>query len=194
MRHSQDKCAMFVSFDAVAVSGITVEAMKIAKKLQDRGFRSYLDLGYDIKIDKGNFNKPYDVEPAIYRDVFTLVRIDDITSIPHYSLDFIEYAHSALISQKSPISDDEKAVLLQTIDQTARLLAQRIVALWQQLGISNLVVENGTLPENIIYTKALYLAIEKYGQQQDLGNFVIWRDHELMWNSERTVLKYGSAP
>lgn len=155
MRHSQDKCAMFVSFDAVAVSGITVEAMKIAKKLQDRGFRSYLDLGYDIKIDKGNFNKPYDVEPAIYRDVFTLVRIDDITSIPHYNPDFIEYAHSALISQKSPISDDEKAALLQTIDQTAHLLAQRIVALWQQLGISNLVVENGTLPENIIYTKEM---------------------------------------
>ena len=194
MRHSQDKCAMFVSFDAVAVSGITVEAMKIAKKLQDRGFRSYLDLGYDIKIDKGNFNKPYDVEPAIYRDVFTLVRIDDITSIPHYNLDFIEYAHSALISQKRPISDDEKAALLQTIDQMARLLAQRIVALWQRLGISNLVVENGTLPENIIYTKALYLAIEEYGQQQDLGNFVIWRDHDLMWNSEKTVMKYGPAP
>ncbi|MDN5680647.1 MAG: glycosyl transferase, partial [Ewingella sp.] len=185
---------MFVSFDAVAVSGITVEAMKIAKKLQDRGFRSYLDLGYDIKIDKGNFNKPYDVEPSIYRDVFTLVRIDDITSIPNYNLDFIEYAHSALISQKSPIGDDEKTALLQTIDQTARLLAQRIVALWQQLGISNLVVENGTLPENIIYTKALYLAIEHYGQQQDLGNFVIWRDHDLMWNSEKTVMKYGPEP
>ncbi|MGK9537030.1 glycosyl transferase family 2, partial [Salmonella enterica subsp. enterica] len=82
----------------------------------------------------------------------------------------------------------------QTIDQTAHLLAQRIVALWQQLGISNLVVENGTLPENIIYTKALYLAIEQYGQQQDLGNFVIWRDHDLMWNSEKTVMKYGPAP
>ncbi|MEW7001141.1 hypothetical protein M5585_16935 [Serratia ureilytica] len=75
---------MFISFDAVSVSGITVEAMKIAKRLQACGFRSYLDLGYDIKIDKGNFNKPYRHEHDIYRDVFTLVRLDGITSIPDY--------------------------------------------------------------------------------------------------------------
>lgn len=194
MQHSQEKCAMFVSFDAVAVSGITVEAMKIAKQLKNRGFRSYLDLGYDIKIDKGNFNKPYNEENGIYRDVFTLVRIDDITSIPNYNISFIEHAHNVLISQKTIISDDEKNVLLQTIEHTAQQLADRIVALWGKLGINNVVVENGTLPENIIYTKALYLAIEHYGQQHDLDNFVIWRDHDLMWNSEKTVMKYGPAP
>ncbi|EMK6587804.1 hypothetical protein V9K25_003859, partial [Vibrio navarrensis] len=68
------KSAIFISFDAVAVSGITVEAAKIAKSLKMKGIQSYLDLGYDIKIDKGKFNKPYDIEKDIYRDVFKLVR------------------------------------------------------------------------------------------------------------------------
>ncbi len=27
-----------------------------------------------------------------------------------------------------------------------------------------------------------------------MGNFVIWRDHDLMWNSEKTVMKYGPEP
>ncbi|EJL6399387.1 hypothetical protein NMR73_002355, partial [Vibrio navarrensis] len=49
------KSAIFISFDAVAVSGITVEAAKIAKSLKMKGIQSYLDLGYDIKIDKGKF-------------------------------------------------------------------------------------------------------------------------------------------
>ncbi|MFZ1180620.1 MAG: hypothetical protein WAN92_03730 [Herbaspirillum sp.] len=194
MQDRQEKNAMFISFDAVAVSGITVEAMKIARLLQDRGFHSYLDLGYDIKIDKGNFNKPYDDENDIYHDVFKLVRINDITSIPNYNIAFIRHAHDALIRQKPIVSNDEKSILLQTIEQIARQLAERIVALWEKLGISNVVVENGTLPENIIYTKALYLAIEHYGQRHALERFVVWRDHDLMWNSERTALKYGPPP
>ncbi|MBS0055898.1 glycosyl transferase family 2 [Yersinia sp. Marseille-Q3913] len=190
----QEKKAMFISFDAVAVSGITVEAMKIALLLQERSFHSYLDLGYDIKIDKGNFNKSYDKENDIYRDVFELVRIDGIMSIPNYNLDFIRHVHDALISQKILVNDEEKIILLHTIDQTASQLAEHIVAQWEKLGVSNVVVENGTLPENIIYTKALYLAIEHYGQRHALTRFVIWRDHDLMWNSERTTLKYGFPP
>ncbi|HGM6743979.1 TPA: glycosyl transferase family 2 [Serratia marcescens] len=194
MHERQEKNAMFISFDAVSVSGITVEAMKIAKRLQACGFRSYLDLGYDIKIDKGNFNKPYQHEHDIYRDVFTLVRLDDITSIPDYHPAFLEYAHAALIGQKTPIDEQEKAALLHTIALTARQLADRLIAQWEALAISHVVVENGTLPENIIYTKALYLAIEDYGRRYRLTRFVIWRDHDLMWNSEKKVLKYGPPP
>ena len=77
---------------------------------------------------------------------------------------------------------------------TARQLADRLVAQWEALAISHVVVENGTLPENIIYTKALYLAIEDYGRRYRLTRFVIWRDHDLMWNSEKKVLKYGPPP
>jgi glycosyltransferase involved in cell wall biosynthesis len=186
--------AIFISFDAVAVSGITVEALKVARNLARNGIKSYLDIGYDIKIDKGNFNKPYDVEQEIYKDVFTLVRIDDIDSIPWYNVDFIDYSHGVLISQKTPASPKEQKEIVSAIDESAQELAHRIVHLWEKLNISYVFVENGTLPENIIYTKALYLAIDAYGKRHGKGNFVVWRDHDLMWNSEKTVMKYGPAP
>ena len=59
--------AIFISFDAVAVSGITVEALKVAKRLRRNDIACYLDVGYDIKVDKGNFNKPYEEENDIYQ-------------------------------------------------------------------------------------------------------------------------------
>ncbi|NWB83972.1 glycosyltransferase [Pseudomonas gingeri] len=186
--------AIFISFDAVAVSGITVEALKMAKCLEQSEITSYLDLGYDIKIDKGNFNRPYDHEKNIYQGVFTLVRIEDIETVPHYSQDFIEYSHSVLIGQKTAVSPEEQERLLIAIRESSQALAHRMVQFWETLDIRYVIVENGTLPENIIYTQALYLAIDAYGQKHGLGNFVIWRDHDLMWNSEKTVMKYGPEP
>ncbi|NIF33450.1 glycosyltransferase [Enterobacter sp. Cy-643] len=186
--------AMFISFDAVAVSGITVEALKVSQSLKQKGINSYLDLGYDIKVDKGNFNKPYDHEPEIYRDAFTLTRINGITSVPHYSPEFIEKAHAVLISERLSVSFEEKAKILRAVEYSAQSLAERILLQWEQLRICTVIVENGTLPENIIYTRALYLAIEQYGHRHQLGNFVIWRDHDLMWNSEKNIMKYGLPP
>ncbi|MCW1754914.1 MULTISPECIES: glycosyltransferase [Rhizobium] len=186
--------AIFVSFDAVAVSGITVEALKIAKKLARKGVKSYLDLGYDIKIDKGKFNKPYKNEHEIYSDLFTLVRVDEIDCIPHYNLDFIERSHNVLIGRNTIVSLEEQEEIVLAINESSRQLARRIVQLWERLNIIHVIVENGTLPENIIYTKALYLAIDVYGKRHGLGNFAIWRDHDLMWNSEMAAMKYGPAP
>lgn len=186
--------AMFISFDAVAVSGITVEALKVSQNLKQKGIKSYLDLGYDIKVDKGNFNKPYGHEPEIYRDAFTLTRIPDITSVPNYSPEFIDKAHSVLISERLSVSLEEKNEIISAVEESAQALAQRILLQWEQLRICTVIVENGTLPENIIYTRALYLAIEQYGHHHQLGNFVIWRDHDLMWNSEKNIMKYGSPP
>ncbi|WEX91699.1 glycosyltransferase (plasmid) [Sinorhizobium garamanticum] len=186
--------AIFVSFDAVAVSGVTVEAFKVAKNLARNRIKSYLDLGYDIKIDKGKFNKPYDYEKEIYSDILTLVRVDDIDSVPYYNVSFIEHSHNILISGKTTVSSEEQEEIMLAISESSRQLAHRIVQLWEGLNISYVIVENGTLPENIIYTKALYLAIDAYGKRHGLGNFVIWRDHDLMWNSEKTVMKYGLAP
>ncbi|WP_274618617.1 hypothetical protein [Pantoea dispersa] len=37
--------ALFISFDAVALSGITVEATKIAVRLREQGITSFLDIG-----------------------------------------------------------------------------------------------------------------------------------------------------
>ncbi|VEC01203.1 putative glycosyl transferase [Cedecea lapagei] len=186
--------AMFISFDAVAVSGITVEALKVSQNLKQKGIKSYLDLGYDIKVDKGNFNKPYGHEPEIYRDAFTLTRIPDITSVPNYSPEFIDKAHSVLISERLSVSLEEKNEIISAVEESAQALAQRILLQWEQLRICTVIVENGTLPENIIYTRALYLAIEQYGHRHQLGNFVIWRDHDLMWNSEKNIMKYGLPP
>ncbi|WP_083338361.1 glycosyltransferase [Ensifer sp. LCM 4579] len=186
--------AMFISFDAVAVSGIIVEASKVAKFLARNGIKSYLDLGYDIKIDKGKFNKPYNHEQEIYKDVFELARVDDIDSVPYYNINFIERAHDILISRKTTVSSKEQEEIMLAVSESSLDLSHRIVQLWEKLNISYVIVENGTLPENIIYTKALYLAIDAYGKHHSLGNFVIWRDHDLMWNSEKTVMKYGPAP
>lgn len=186
--------AIFISFDAVAVSGITVEALKVAKRLEHNDIKCYLDLGYDIKVDKGNFNKAYSDEREIYRSVFTLVRVEGIDSLPNYSVDFITHAHDVLIGQRTPVSPERREQLLTLIQKLSESLAWRIIKLWESLNIRYVFVENGTLPENIIYTKALYQAIEIYGKNQGLGNFVIWRDHDLMWNSEKTVMKYGPEP
>ncbi|PWD65770.1 glycosyltransferase [Pectobacterium parmentieri] len=186
--------AIFISFDAVAVSGITVEALKIAKLLSQKGLNAYLDLGYDIKIDKGMMNKPYSWEKEIYDNNVTLVRLDDIKSIPNYTSDFIEYSHRVLINQKSTISPTEEKRILCTIDEMSQRLAEKIIQQWENLNIGYVIVENGTLPENIIYTKALYQAIEDYGKRHQLGMFAIWRDHDLMWNSEKTTMKYGCPP
>ncbi|RWR01009.1 glycosyl transferase [[Pantoea] beijingensis] len=186
--------AMFISFDAVAVSGITVEALKVSQSLKAKGINSYLDLGYDIKVDKGNFNKPYNSELEIYRNAFTLTRISDITTIPYYSPEFIDKAHAVLISEKLAVSPAEKEQVKSAVEESAQALAERIIQQWQSLHISTVIIENGTLPENIIYTKALYIAIERYGKSNNLGNYVIWRDHDLMWNSEKNIMKYGLPP
>ncbi|UIF87976.1 glycosyltransferase [Cupriavidus sp. UYPR2.512] len=186
--------AIFVSFDAVAVSGITVEAIKIAKVLSQNGIKSYLDLGYDIKIDKGMFNKPYEWEKELYKDIFTLVRIDDISSIANYNVDFIKHAHDVLIRQSISESNQRKEYIKAEIIDTSQHLSHKIVQLWGNLNIGYVIVENGTLPENIVYTQALYLAIEEYGNCHGLGNFVIWRDHDLMWSSEKSAMKYGPPP
>ena len=148
--------AIFISFDAVAVSGITVEALKVAKRLGHNDIKCYLDLGYDIKVDKGNFNKPYGDERDIYRSVFTLVRVEGIDSLPNYSVGFITHAHDVLIGQRTPVSPERREQLLTLIQKLSESLAWRITKLWESLNIRYVFVENGTLPENIIYTKALY--------------------------------------
>ncbi|MGY2288268.1 glycosyltransferase [Pseudomonas sp. SDO528_S397] len=151
-------------------------------------------MGYDIKVDKGNFNKPYDHERDIYKELFTLVRVEGLDSVPHYTVDLIEYLHDVLIAQNISVTPQEQQRLLDAVDESSAVLAERMVQLWEQLDIRHVIVENGTLPENIIYTQAVYQAIETYGRRHGLGNFVVWRDHDLMWSSEKTVMKYGPEP
>ena len=125
--------AIFISFDAVAVSGITVEALKVAKRLRRNDIACYLDVGYDIKVDKGNFNKPYEEENDIYQGVFTLVRVEGIEAIPHYRVPFITQLHDVLIGQRISVSAEQEEQLLAAVDEASQALAQRIAVSYTHL-------------------------------------------------------------
>ncbi|MDQ0564275.1 glycosyltransferase involved in cell wall biosynthesis [Rhizobium mesoamericanum] len=186
--------AIFISFDGASVSGITVEAAKIAKQLTDNGFKCYLDLGYDINLSKGNFGRPYRLEADLYHRYFELVRVAHLSDIANYTVEFLENVNKVLVSETLVVSRDAKAKILRSVDEVAAEVARKIETLWKCLNVSKVIVENGTLPENIIYSRALLLAIEQYGRALNLGNFVIWRDHDLMWSSEKKSMKYGAPP
>lgn len=168
-----------VSFDATAMSGVVVEFIKIARTFADRGYRVHLDLGYDIKADKGRFFQPYAEERV--PDWIALDRVDGVAEIPGYDEEFVARTLEAVRRDRVPDTDGVTA-----------LLADAIVRTWEDRGVTLVMVENGTLPENVAYTKALYRAIAVYGARHDLGRYVLWRDHDLMWQSEPD--KYGSFP
>lgn len=168
-----------VSFDATAMSGVVVEFLKTAKLFSDRGCRVHLDLGYDIKADKGRFFQRYQQESC--PDWVTLDRVDGIAQIAGYDQEFVAATLEAVRNGQRPDTDRVTAEL-----------ADAIVRTWEDRGVTLVMVENGTLPENVAYTKALYKAIAAYGTRHSLGRYVLWRDHDLMWQSEPD--KYGSFP
>ncbi|SEQ81034.1 Glycosyl transferases group 1 [Lentzea xinjiangensis] len=168
-----------VSFDATAMSGVVVEFIKIAKSFAGQGYRVHLDLGYDIKADKGRFFQPYRHERT--PDWITLDRVDGVEHIAGYDQDFVAATLESVRRNEVPDTD-----------RITSELADAIVRTWEDRGVTLVMVENGTLPENVAYTKALYQAISTYGATHGLGRYVLWRDHDLMWQSEPD--KYGSFP
>jgi glycosyltransferase involved in cell wall biosynthesis len=168
-----------VSFDATAMSGVVVEFFKVAKTFADQGCRVHLDLGYDVKADKGRFFQPYQHERV--PDWVTLDRVDGVSRIAGYDREFV--AATLEMVRRDQVPDTERIT---------GELAEAIMRTWEDRGVTLVMVENGTLPENVAYTKALYRAIALYGAKHGLGRFVLWRDHDLMWQSEPE--KYGSFP
>jgi glycosyltransferase involved in cell wall biosynthesis/GT2 family glycosyltransferase len=177
-----------VSFDATPLSGVVVEFLKTARRLSARGHRVHLDLGYDIKADKGAFFRPYRDEAALLPGWVVLDRVDGVDRVRGYDEAFVERVLTEVVQREAG------AVLRPEVDRIAGELAGRIVETWERLGVTMVMVENGTLPENITYTEALYRAIERYGSRHRLGRFVFWRDHDLMWQSEPGIAKYGRFP
>ncbi|HGJ5883531.1 MAG TPA: glycosyl transferase family 2, partial [Arsenophonus sp.] len=110
------------------------------------------------------------------------MRINDIYLLKNYTVEFINKVNNILINGTTKANLIEKNNLLEQVNIVANALSELIFNTWNKLEITHLVIENGTLPENIIYTKALYKSIEKYGLQKNLACFVLWRDHDLMWN------------
>jgi glycosyltransferase involved in cell wall biosynthesis len=179
-----------ISFDAVPMSGLIVEFMKVADIFHKIGYEIYLDLGYDIKVDKNNFYKRYDESSGWVPSWIKLQRMCDLTDIKDYSKDYVEYVLKNIVCDRGNASFSPKE--WQRINTLINEIRNRILRVWKKLNVSFIIVENGTLPENIIFTNALYQAIEVYGEEKDLGKFVMWRDHDLMWWSEPG--KYGEYP
>lgn len=177
-----------VSFDATPISGVVVEFVKTARLFADRGHEVFLDLGYDIKSDKGAFFRPYGDEGTLLPDWVRLGRIDGVENVAGYDRDFVATVLRDVVGR------GDGAHLLPGVARIAAELAGLIVATWERHDVEFVLVENGTLPENIAYTTALYRAIEEYGRRRGLGRFVLWRDHDLMWQSEPGTGKYGEFP
>ncbi len=182
-----EKVLFGISFDAVSMSGIIVEFSKTADIFHKNGYKIFLDLGYEIKADKENFFKPYsDRDRSCIPDWIELSRIKGLQAIEGYDQAFVcDFFNETFSSDSRAPLPNEKII---------EAIASCILNTWRELNVSFVVVENGTLPENIHYTLALYKAIEQYGNEKNLSRYVFWRDHDPMWSSEPLLKKYGEFP
>ncbi|MDH3973036.1 MAG: glycosyltransferase [Deltaproteobacteria bacterium] len=188
MKMNAEKRVLFgISFDGVPMSGLTVEFMKVAHIFHQKGYQVYFDLGYDIKADKNNYHKDL---PSWDAHWMTLKRICDLRDLSDYNRAFVEEVLETIVRHEDNGSKGRH--MRDRVDRVAAIISDRILKVWRELEVSFVIVENGTLPENIIFTRALYEAIRIYGKERNLGKFVMWRDHDLMWWSEPG--KYGSFP
>ena len=172
------------------MSGLIVEFIKSAEVFHECGYEIFFDLGYDIKADKYNFHKEYDESSRWLPEWIQLKRTCTSSDIAGYNRDSVDYVLKNVI----PCTDGgaELKDEWREIDSLSQVIKDRILEVWRDLEVSFVMVENGTLPENIIFTNALCNAIEEYGKEQGLDRFVMWRDHDLMWWSEPG--KYGEEP
>jgi glycosyltransferase involved in cell wall biosynthesis len=176
-----------ISFDATPMSGVVVEFAKTARHFAEKGHRVLFDLGYDIKADKDLFFQPYRDEGALLPEWVELARVDGLENVEGYDRQFVDDVLRNVVQCRAPEPEPG-------IERVAHRISELIVQAWEAKDVSFVLVENGTLPENITYTKALHRAIDEYGARHGLGRFVLWRDHDLMWQSEPSSGKYGDFP
>jgi len=158
---------------------------KAARIFRDSGYRIHLDLGYEIKSDKGRFFAPHeDGLPDWVHRIRTLPE-----PFGQYSNELVAGSLRDLAQPQAAEPDPEEAVA-----HYAREIANRLVRTFVALNLRILIVENGTLPENVYFSTALHRAIEVYGRWTRAGKYVLWRDHDLMWTSEPGSQKYGQHP
>ncbi|MBN2531979.1 MAG: glycosyltransferase [Spirochaetales bacterium] len=187
----KNKTVYGISFDAVPVSGLIVEFCKIARIFFNANYEIYLDLGYETKADKENFFKPYLDETRYIPSWINLIKISGLDHIEGYNQEFVSGVLQDVISSRTKKINP---ALRENILRITREISECILATWYRTGVSFVIIENGTLPENIMFTMALYRSIEIYGQENNLGKYVLWRDQDLMWSSETTSKKYGEFP
>jgi glycosyltransferase involved in cell wall biosynthesis len=168
-----------ISFDGLATSGIVNELLNVAAVLRKDAYRVLVDVGRDIRM-----RSSMDFESAYFPDWVELVNC--LGPYPEgYSAGLVSEVH-ALVNKGTSVAE------ARVYDPLCQELAASLVKTFVAENVQLLIVENGTLPDNPLFTEALYLAIEEYGTQQKLGKYVLWRDHDLMWSAEPH--RFGSYP
>lgn len=169
-----------ISFDGFAISGIVIELFNVMAVLRAEKQRVLCDLGYDITLgrtrDLGWDYLPEWVEP---------VRSIGSRHPANYTFELVQQAYARVVAGTRVADVGE-------YEEVCRQLSAALVETFVRENVRILIVENGTLPDNPIFTEALYHAIVQYGASKQLGKFVLWRDHDLMWSSEPQ--NYGSYP
>lgn len=169
-----------ISFDGLAISGIVNEFFNVAAALRGDRFRVLFDLGYDISM-----GRTAELDCAFFPHWVLPIRcIGDIRP-QRYSEELVKEASNRVINGTS-------IVALKIYDDVCHQLAALLLATFERENLRFLIVENGTLPNNPLFTEALYLAIAEYGARRKLSKYVFWRDHDLMWSAEPHL--FGSYP
>jgi glycosyltransferase involved in cell wall biosynthesis len=169
-----------ISFDGLAISGIVGEFVNLASVFHERGFQILFDPGFDIKMGLTN-DTGWSGLPAWIRVINSL----GAAFPPGYSKQVVKRA-AALVSQGTPVSESS------TYSDLCKQLAAAVTQTLDRENVRILVVENGTLPDNPLFTEAVYQAIENHGIRYHLGNYVLWRDHDMMWSAQPQL--YGAYP
>lgn len=185
----EDKVLLGISFDGIRMSGITEEFKKLSEIFDKSGYKILLDLGYDITPTKKNFFKPYTDEQSEYPEFIELVRMPELVKIEGYTHEFVnQIKHDIVIADdrnpENPLRHKMKKITLE--------LSQIFYNFFHEKRVSFLVIENGTLPNNVMYSEALYQTIERYGDEKGFGKYVLWRDHDFMWNCK--TVSWGKFP
>jgi glycosyltransferase involved in cell wall biosynthesis len=169
-----------ISFDGFAISGVVIEMLHAAAVLRGDRLRVLCDLGYDITLGRTP-NLGWDYLPAWARPVCVLGDKHPVG----YTGESVEAARERVVAGMPVAAARE-------FRETCRALTAALVGTFTRENVRILLVENGTLPDNPLFTEALCDAITEYGAAQRLGKFVLWRDHDLMWSSEPHF--YGTYP
>ncbi|NJK31008.1 MAG: glycosyltransferase family 4 protein [Deltaproteobacteria bacterium] len=102
------------------------------------------------------------------------------------------YNFDVIVAARELVRSGTSVTTLNEYDSLCDEIAVSLVATFERENVGLLVVENGTLPDNPIFTEALYRAIRTYGARRQFGKFVLWRDHDMMWSAEPHL--YGVYP
>lgn len=169
-----------ISFDGISISGIIMEFIKLASVFKKAGFTISLDLGYQIRPWAEN-----DRRPVISRYLPDWIRVTNST--------FSTKSLSQYYIPKTKILEVGNDPRFMTYLQSkVKSLVNYLSEYINSEAPDVVVIENGTLPENVVFSFALREALLIYLQKKKPSLKILWRDHDLMWTNE--PWKYPKEP